>query len=62
MKGEVDGTKLQYIIRDHDRKHFEARKEIMASLANDLNEQYGEDRISVEIKDQYFNMREKLSP
>ena len=62
MKGEVDSTKLQYIIRDHDKVHFEARKEMMQKLADELNVQYGTDRVSVEIKDQYFNMREKIEP
>lgn len=62
MKGSVDGTKLEYIIRDHDREHFEARKEVVQKLANDLNAQYKKEVISVEIKDQYFNMREKVEP
>ncbi|MFT5437133.1 MAG: tripeptide aminopeptidase [Ulvibacter sp.] len=62
MKGEVDSTKLQYIIRDHDRSHFEARKEVVQKLANDINEQYGDQVVSVEIKDQYYNMREKVEP
>jgi tripeptide aminopeptidase len=62
MKGEVDSTKLQYIIRDHDRNHFEARKEMIQKLANDLNDQYEREIISVELKDQYFNMREKIEP
>ncbi len=62
MEGEVDSTKLYYIIRDHDRDHFEARKEMMQKLANELNAELGMDRISVEIKDQYFNMREKIEP
>ena len=62
VKGEVDGTRLQYIIRDHDQVHFEARKEMITKLVSDLNAQYGEERISVEIKDQYFNMREKIEP
>ncbi|MCZ6594609.1 MAG: peptidase T [Bacteroidetes bacterium] len=62
VKGEVDGTRLQYIIRDHDQVHFEARKEMITKLVSDLNSQYGEERISVEIKDQYFNMREKIEP
>lgn len=62
IKGTVDRTILQYIIRDHDREHFEARKSMMQELANELNAQYGTDRISVEIKDQYFNMREKIEP
>ena len=62
VKGKVDGTRLEYIIRDHDQVHFEARKEMITKLASDLNAQYGEDRISVELKDQYFNMREKIEP
>ena len=62
IHGEVDGTKLQYIIRDHDKTHFEARKEMMLKLADELNEQHGIERVSVEIKDQYFNMREKIEP
>lgn len=62
MRGTVDGTQLEYIIRDHDREHFEARKEMMMQLAEELNAQYGIERISVEIKDQYFNMREKIEP
>ena len=62
IKGDVDSTKLQYIIRDHDRGHFEARKEMIAKLGNELNAQYGNEAIKVEIKDQYFNMREKIEP
>jgi len=62
VHGEVDGTKLQYIIRDHDKVHFEARKAMMQQLADELNAQHGEERVTVEIKDQYFNMREKIEP
>lgn len=62
VKGEVDSTELQYIIRDHDKEHFEARKEMMLKLADELNSQLGEPVVSVEIKDQYFNMREKIEP
>lgn len=62
LEGEVDQTKLHYIIRDHNSKHFEARKEVMLKLAKELNSQFGMDRISVDIKDQYFNMREKIEP
>ena len=62
VKGEVDSTLLQYIIRDHDKEHFEARKEMMLKLADELNSQLGEKCVSVEIKDQYFNMREKIEP
>ncbi|MFC7356961.1 peptidase T [Jejudonia soesokkakensis] len=62
INGEVDSTKLQYIIRDHDKGHFEARKEMIQKLADELNSQYETEAITVEIKDQYFNMREKIEP
>ena len=62
MAGAVEETKLHYIIRDHDRLHFEARKNVINKLAEDLNTQYGREVITIEIKDQYFNMREKIEP
>jgi len=62
INGEVEDTVLQYIIRDHDRGHFEARKEVMQKLTNELNKQYGREVIEIEIKDQYFNMKEKVEP
>ena len=62
IKGDVEETKLNYIIRDHDKKHFEARKKVMKKLADDLCEQYERKCVTVEIKDQYFNMREKVEP
>ena len=62
MAGAVEETVLEYIIRDHDRGHFEARKEVMVKLAKDLNKQYGREVIEIEIKDQYFNMKEKVEP
>ncbi|AXP81929.1 Peptidase T [Mariniflexile rhizosphaerae] len=62
IKGDVEETVLEYIIRDHDFGHFEARKAVMDKLTNELNEQYGREVIRVEIKDQYYNMREKIEP
>lgn len=62
INGTVDETRLQYIIRDHDKQHFEARKEMIQTLADDINEQHQKEIVSVEIKDQYFNMREKIRP
>lgn len=62
LNGGVDNTKLQYIIRDHDKGHFEARKKMILQLAEELNEQYEKEIITVEIKDQYYNMREKIEP
>lgn len=62
MEGDVEETTLKYIIRDHDRGHFEARKEVMLKLTAELNSQYGNEVITTEINDQYFNMREKIEP
>ncbi|WP_378183735.1 peptidase T [Aquimarina sp. SS2-1] len=62
MNGEVEETKLHYIIRDHDKEHFEARKEVMIKLTEELNTQYGKNTITIDIKDQYYNMREKVEP
>ena len=62
IEGNVDETTLQYIIRDHDKGHFEARKDMMQKLTNELNSQYDNEVITTEIKDQYFNMKEKIEP
>ncbi|MCB4799945.1 peptidase T [Neotamlana laminarinivorans] len=62
INGNVEETKLQYIIRDHDKMHFEARKEVMVKLTNELNSQYGKEVIETVITDQYFNMKEKIEP
>lgn len=60
--GDVEETILEYIIRDHDKGHFEARKEMMVKLTNELNAQYGREVIVTNIKDQYYNMKEKIEP
>ncbi len=62
ITGDVDETKLEYIIRDHDTGHFEARKDVMVKLANEINSQYGWEVILIDIQDQYFNMKEKVEP
>lgn len=62
ISGKIEETILEYIIRDHDIEHFEARKRMMVSLVEELNKQYGYDVISVEINDQYYNMKEKIIP
>ena len=62
ITGSVDNTTLEYIIRDHDKGHFEARKAMMIQLADELNAQLEKEVVKVEIKDQYFNMREKVEP
>ena len=62
ISGEVEETELHYIIRDHDKDHFEARKKFMQKLADDINLKYGREVVSIEIKDQYYNMKEKVEP
>lgn len=62
IEGKVDETTLHYIIRDHNKNHFEARKEALLKLANDINGEYDREVITIEIKDQYFNMKEKVEP
>lgn len=61
LQGEIEKAELELIIRDHDRSLFEKRKKLLKNIVNDLNEKRG-DFLSVEIKDQYFNMREKIEP
>ena len=62
MKGDVENTTLNYIIRDHDRSIFEQRKQNMLDWAEELNKKYGQGTVTVELKDQYYNMREKVEP
>lgn len=62
MEGKVESTTLQYIIRDHDRELFEKRKEFMKEVAREMNVELNAELIHVEIKDQYYNMREKVEP
>ena len=62
IKGDVEQTRLEYIIRDHDKEHFEARKQMMQDLVNEICSQYGREIIKIEIKDSYSNMREKIEP
>ncbi|AZB41023.1 peptidase T [Bacillus sp. FJAT-42376] len=62
MTGDVEETKLSYIIRDHDKNKFADRKVLMEQAAAKLQKKYGEDRIHLEMNDQYYNMREKIEP
>ncbi|CAA0184941.1 peptidase T [Tenacibaculum maritimum] len=62
MNGKVEQTTLQYIIRDHDLDLFEQRKTQMLQVAKDINQKLGKELIEIEIKDQYFNMKEKVTP
>ncbi len=62
MQGCVEQTELSYIIRDHDRKRFEERKQYMLQVAEMLNKRYGADTVTVSLSDQYYNMREIVEP
>ncbi|MGA9271320.1 MAG: peptidase T [Lutimonas sp.] len=62
INGEVEQTRMDYIIRDHDMNLFEKRKNQMMRVAEELNAKHGEKTVEIEIKDQYFNMREKVEP
>ena len=62
MEGTVEKAKLQYIIRDHDREKFEAKKVLMEKLTAEMNEKYGAGTVELNMKDQYYNMREMVEP
>lgn len=66
LTGTLEETTLELIIRDHDKDIFEARKELIQTMAAEINyhyaKQFGEDICLVEIKDQYYNMKEKVTP
>ncbi len=62
LEGRVDRTEMEFIIRDFDRQRFEARKATIENLVNLVNVTHGEIVAEVTIKDQYFNMKEKIDP
>lgn len=62
ISGEVDEAKLSYILRDFDLDGLNQRKAKMEEITKTLQQKYGEDRIIVEIKDSYYNMKEKIEP
>ncbi len=62
FKGSVEEADFGYIIRDHDRKKFEEKKELIAQCVNFINVKYGEGTAVLEVKDQYYNMREQVEP
>ena len=62
FKGSVEEADFGYIIRDHDRKKFEEKKELIAQCAHFINVKYGEGTATLEVKDQYYNMREQVEP
>ena len=62
FKGAVEEADFAYIIRDHNREKFEARKEMISKVADFINAKYGEGTVKLDLKDQYYNMREQVEP
>ena len=66
LTGSIEETVLELIIRDHNKKKFEKRKELIAKIAKKINKKFarkfGEDIVIAEVKDQYYNMKEKVLP
>lgn len=62
IESHCEEAKLSYIIRDHDRNRFEDRKDFIENVAAKMNEKYGEGTVKVELRDQYYNMKEKIDP
>jgi len=62
MSGDVEQTTVSYIIRDHDHARFESRKAEMQRLTDLVNAEYGETVVTLELKDQYYNMRQQIEP
>lgn len=62
IKGDVELTELSYIIRDFDKESFENRKNAIQQIANKINKKYGKELVSLKVRDQYYNMKEKVEP
>ncbi len=66
IKGNIEETVLELIIRDHNKKKFEKRKELIHKIAKQFNKKFakkfGEDIVTAQVKDQYYNMKEKVLP
>ena len=62
IQANIENAQLSYIIRDHDREKFEARKNTIKQCAKAINDKYGEGTCEIEVNDQYYNMKEKIGP
>lgn len=62
LKGDVERAEMQFIIRDHDAKKFEEKKKFLEEVVQMVNLEFGKNLVELEIKDQYFNMRQKIEP
>ena len=62
IESNIESAKMSYIIRDHDRERFEERKSFIKECVMEMNNKYGEGTVSADVKDQYYNMKEKIDP
>lgn len=62
MKGTVESSEIRYLVRDHNQSEFRARKKLLRDIAGEMNRNLDENRILLEITDQYYNMKEKIEP
>ncbi|MEN6456894.1 MAG: peptidase T [Prolixibacteraceae bacterium] len=62
FEGRVEKAEITYLIRDHDRKLFDARKQMLTQACLFLNDEFGEGTVQLDLEDQYYNMREKIEP
>ena len=62
INANIENATLSYIIRDHDRERFEERKDFIEKCVKEMQEKYGENMVTADIKDQYYNMKEKIDP
>ncbi|MFW5756521.1 MAG: peptidase T, partial [Tangfeifania sp.] len=62
ISGNVDKAQMEYIIRDHDLQKFEAKKNLMKEVVSLVNTEFGKELVELELKDQYYNMRQKVEP
>ena len=62
IQSGIEKATLSYIIRDHDRDHFEDRKAFIEKCVRQMQEKYGEEAVTADVKDQYYNMKEKIDP
>ena len=62
VQGNIENATLHYIIRDHDRERFEDRKDFIEECVKRMNEKYGEGTVTADLKDLYYNMKEKIDP
>jgi tripeptide aminopeptidase len=62
LQGSIPSATMGYIIRDHDMEKFTAKKQLIQEACNFINTKYGENTVECEIKDSYYNMKEKIEP